>query len=44
MGDAVDFVPLAEGEGDLEAAGPAGWGCMILAVIVGCFAWFGMTG
>ena len=34
----------AEGETGVETAGPAGWGCMLLAVIVGYFAWFGMVG
>lgn len=41
MGDAADFVPeVASGDEDR----PTGWGCMILAVVVGYFAWFGMIG
>ena len=46
MGDAADFVaePVADDEFVEEPRKPPGWGCMILAVIVGYFAWFGMTG
>jgi len=41
MGDAADFVPESPNG---EEQQPTGWGCMILAVIVGYFAWFGMMG
>ena len=46
MGDAADFVAeTAEAdELDPEAKRPPGWGCMFVALIVGYFAWFGMTG
>jgi hypothetical protein len=46
IGDAAEFVvePAAGDELVEEPARPVGWGCMFLAVIVGYFAWFGMTG
>jgi len=46
MDDAADFVVEPAGEDELveEPAKPVGWGCMIVALIVGYFAWFGMTG
>lgn len=51
MGDATDFVAetaavdeLGVDELAVEETRPVGWGCMLVAVIVGYFAWFGMTG
>jgi hypothetical protein len=54
LGDAADFVvepvadfgvePAAEDELVEEPPKPVGWGCMVAALIVGYFAWFGMTG
>jgi len=45
MGDAADMVVEAHAVNEVSAEDdkPAGWGCMIVAVIVGYFAWFGMT-
>ena len=45
--DAASFAErIGAGEEDTEAdqEQPAGWGCMVLAVIVGYFAWFGVMG
>ena len=42
MGDAADFDP-AEGGDLVQDTRPAGWGCMVVALILGYFAWFGMT-
>lgn len=41
LGDAADFAPPEAEEVEEE---PIGWGCMVLAVILGYFMWFGMTG
>ncbi len=47
IGDAADFVadPAANvGEVDPEAGRPVGWGAIVVAAIVGYFAWFGVVG
>ena len=47
IADPADFEAdqLADAGGvDVEPEQPLGWGCMILAVIVGYFAWFGVVG
>lgn len=42
MGDAADFVP-DEAATEVPEEEPLGWGCMLVALVVGYFAWVGMT-
>lgn len=45
IGDAANLAAETTADaGDENREQPVGWGCMILAVIVGYFAWFGVAG